>query len=161
MACYRRGFRLIVSGSPTPPISLPPPTTHHSSTTESYGAMSQVALFFSSYSNFTLDEDAAVTKEFLRLKKVKRWKDGDDEYTDAREMFADALAEDFNATYGTDIDNIEHWRVLCHVLKIDPVPEDIKACRKVREHLPNESVSDPSSHLLYFAGRQVKARQSR
>ncbi|KAI0293270.1 hypothetical protein BC826DRAFT_1105174 [Russula brevipes] len=92
--------------------------------------MSKVALFFSSYSNFTLNEDAAVTKEFLRLKKLKRWKDGDDEYTEARERFADALAEDFNAMYGTNIDDIEHWRVLCHVLKIDPVPEDIKACRK-------------------------------
>jgi len=127
-------WRAIGGGSPhcqwLPYATRFSPTTHRPLSTKSYGAMSKVALFFSSYSNFTLNEDAAVTKEFLRLKKLKRWKDGDDEYTEARDRFADALAEDFNAMYGTNIDDIENWRVLCHVLKIDPVPEDIKACRK-------------------------------
>ena len=92
---------------------------------------SHVFQFFLSYPNFTLNRDAPPTREFLRLKGLNRWENGDEAYIEARERFADALAEDFNAKYGTDIDNIDHWQTLCHVLRIDPVPEGISACRKV------------------------------
>jgi hypothetical protein len=102
-------------------------------------AHSHVFRFFSSYPYFTLNEDAPPTREFLRLKRLNRWEDGDEEYTEARERFADALAEDFNATYGTDTNNIDHWHTLCRVLRIDPVPEDISACRKVCIIEQNES----------------------
>jgi hypothetical protein len=98
-----------------------------------YRTMSQtnVSQFFSSYPNFTLDRDAPPTREFLRLKALNHWGNGQEAYIEAREKFADALAEDFNAKYGTDIDNIDHWHTLCHVLRIDPIPEGIFACRKV------------------------------
>lgn len=92
---------------------------------------SHVFQFFLSYPNFILNEDAPPTREFSRLRRMNHWEDGDEEYMEAREMFADALAEDFNATYGTDINNIDHWHALCRVLRIDPIPEGISACRKV------------------------------
>jgi len=98
-------------------------------------AQSHVFQLFSSYSYFTLNQDAPPTREFLRLKRLNHWENGDEEYIEARERFADALAEDFNATYGTDINNIDHWHTLCRVLRIDPIPEEISACRKVCEPL--------------------------
>ena len=103
------------------------------SISQCYHTMSQshVSQFFLSYPNFTLDRDAPPTREFLRLKSLNHWENGDEAYIEARERFADALAEDFNAKYGTDIDSIDHWHTLCHVLRIDPVPEGISACRKV------------------------------
>jgi hypothetical protein len=62
---------------------------------------SHVAQFFSSYSNFTLDRNAAPTKEFLRLKEQYQWKGGSKKYIKARKLFAAAVAEDFNAKFGT------------------------------------------------------------
>ncbi|KAI0306254.1 hypothetical protein B0F90DRAFT_1553819, partial [Multifurca ochricompacta] len=89
-----------------------------------------VAQFFLLYANFTLNVDAPPTREFIRLKQLNHWGNNNEEYIEARERFADALAEDFNAAYGTDVNNVDHWQALCHVLRIDPVPEDITACRK-------------------------------
>jgi len=93
-------------------------------------SQSHVSQFFSSYPDFQLNQDATPTKQFMKLKKVKRWNDGDTAYIEASENFANALAADFDAKYGTDVDNIENWHVLCRILRIDPVPEDISACRK-------------------------------
>ncbi|KAI9446872.1 hypothetical protein F5148DRAFT_988434 [Russula earlei] len=92
--------------------------------------MSHVSEFFSSYPNFTLNPDAPPTREFARLRRLNHWEDGDEEYVEARERFADAVAEDFNVAYGTDINNIDHWHALCHILGVEPVPESISACRK-------------------------------
>lgn len=105
-----------------------------SRTVATYGTQfeSHAFKFFASYSNFTLNRDAPPTREFLRLKRLKGWKDDDKEYAKARERFADALAEDFNVKYGTDVNNIDHWHALCHVCRVDPVPKGISACRKVR-----------------------------
>ena len=105
-----------------------------SRTVATYGTQfkSHAFKFFTSYSNFTLNRDAPPTREFRRLKRLKGWKDDDKEYAKARERFADALAEDFNVKYGTDVNNIDHWHALCHVCRVDPVPKGISACRKVR-----------------------------
>ncbi|KAI0253600.1 hypothetical protein BJV78DRAFT_1193282 [Lactifluus subvellereus] len=98
--------------------------------TAQHSTMSHASLFFASYEYFNLNLDVTPTKEFLRLKQLNGWKNDDGEYAEARQRFADALAEDFNAAYGTDINNINHWHALCHVLGIDPIPEGISACRK-------------------------------
>ena len=119
--------------------------------------MSHASLFFASYEYFNLNQDVAPTKEFLRLKQLNGWKNGDGEYAEACQRFADALAEDFNAMYGTDINNIDHWHALCHILGIDPVPEGISACRKVRMWANRVNVR---SFTFYCrVGCQVKTRQ--
>jgi hypothetical protein len=94
--------------------------------------MAHVSLFFASYEYFEINQDVTPTKEFSRLKQLNGWRDRDREYREARERFADALAADFNATYGTDMNCLENWHALCHVIGIDPIPEGISACRKVR-----------------------------
>ena len=93
---------------------------------------SHVAQFFSLYSNFTLNRNVAPTKEFLRLKKQYQWKEGSKKYTKARKLFAGAVAKDFNAKFGTDVNNIHHWHALCHILGIHPVPGNVSASRMVR-----------------------------
>ncbi|KAH9980912.1 hypothetical protein BGW80DRAFT_1453864 [Lactifluus volemus] len=92
--------------------------------------MAHVSLFFASYEYFEINQDVTPTKEFSRLKQLNGWRDRDREYREARERFADALAADFNATYGTDMNCLENWHALCHVIGIDPIPEGISACRK-------------------------------
>ena len=124
---------------------------------------SHVVNFFSSYSNFTLNRNAAPTKEFLRLKKqYDQWKGGNKKYAKARELFADAVAEDFNAKFGTDVNNIDHWHALCHVLRIHPVPRNICASRRVRALVKWARHWEPS-YSCFFPGCQVavKANQPR
>jgi len=121
---------------------------------------SHVVQFFSSYSNFTFNRSAAPTKEFLRLKKQYRWKEGSKKYTKARERFANAVTEDFNAKFGTDVNNIDHWHALCNILRIHPVPGDVSASRKVRALVKWVRHSEPS-HSCFFTGCQVKAHQPR
>jgi hypothetical protein len=36
----------------------------------------------------------------------------------------------FNAVYGTDVNNLGNWQSLCHIVRIAPVPDDLHACRE-------------------------------
>jgi len=82
--------------------------------------------------------------------------------TKARELFADAVAEDFNAKFGTDVNNIDHWHALCHVLRIDPIPRNISASRKVRALVSWVRHSE-LSYSCFCTGCQlaIKANQPR
>jgi len=122
---------------------------------------SHAVQFFSSYSNFTFNRSAAPTKEFLRLKNQYQWKEGSKKYTKARGLFADAVAEDFDAKFSTDVNNIDHWHALCNILSIHPVPRNISASRRVRASKWVRH-SEPS-HSCFFPGCQVavKANQPR
>jgi hypothetical protein len=59
------------------------------------------------------------------------WGRDDDEREEAREHFKDAITQQFNGTYGTDVDDISSWWNLCKVLDISPIPDALEACRDV------------------------------
>jgi len=69
--------------------------------------------------------------EFYRLSDQYHWDRDDLEKKEAREHLAVAMAKQFNDIYGTDVNDVNSWRKLCQVLAIDPIPEGLKACRKV------------------------------
>ena len=48
----------------------------------------------------------------------------------AHKEFKDAIVKQFNVIYGTDANDIENWQSLCHVVRINPVPKGLKACRE-------------------------------
>jgi hypothetical protein len=50
---------------------------------------------------------------------------------DARQGFKDALVQEFNKIYGTDVNDIGSWQGLCRVVGIAPVPDKLKECREV------------------------------
>lgn len=56
------------------------------------------------------------------------WDQGKKE--EIRELFRDAIAQQFNSIYGTDIDDINAWQNLCQVIGI-AAPDEMKACRDV------------------------------
>lgn len=60
-----------------------------------------------------------------------RW-DTEKKREGARKDLRDALTEQFNSIYGTDVENIKNWQLLCRVLGISPVSEDLDECRHVR-----------------------------
>lgn len=60
------------------------------------------------------------------------WDKEDKERVEAHEALKDAMVKQFNEVYGTDIEDISCWQVLCSVLRIEPIPDELEACREVR-----------------------------
>ncbi|KDQ53386.1 hypothetical protein JAAARDRAFT_183348 [Jaapia argillacea MUCL 33604] len=89
--------------------------------------------FFASYPAFTFDSSKPVMGEFRRMCREYRWGGYNPEKDEAYDLFKDALTQQFNAIYGTDVDEIDAWRNLCRVLRISPIPEGLKACRQAVE----------------------------
>jgi hypothetical protein len=56
---------------------------------------------------------------------------GKDDRDEAREGFKDALVQEFNKMYGTDVNDLGSWQGLCRVLGIAPVPDKLNECREV------------------------------
>ena len=49
----------------------------------------------------------------------------------ARYEFNLAMKKEFDALYGSDEKDINNWHKLCHVLRIDPIPNTLSECRVV------------------------------
>jgi len=101
------------------------------------------------------DKGISETKEAVSMEVSKK-------YTKTRELFADAVKEDFDAKFSTDVNNIDHWHALCNILGIHPVPRNISGSRRVRALVKWVRHSGPSLSC-FFPGFQVvvKANQPR
>jgi hypothetical protein len=49
----------------------------------------------------------------------------------AHSQLKDAMVQQFNIIYGTDMEDINAWRYLCRVLEILPIPKGLKECQGV------------------------------
>jgi len=87
--------------------------------------------FFSQYSKFQYQPRISPITEFNRLCEEYRWKKYDPEKEAARSEFNIAMKREFDSLYGSDEKDINNWYKLCHVLKVDPVPNTLKKCRAV------------------------------
>ena len=63
------------------------------------------------------------------------WDTEDYEMREARRNFKSAIVQQFNGLYGTDVNDLNAWQELCHVLDIEPVPESLEGCREVSGRL--------------------------
>ncbi|VDC02972.1 unnamed protein product [Peniophora sp. CBMAI 1063] len=94
-----------------------------------------LARFFAIYSaNFHYNPSVSATEEFQRLCEVKGWDKEEDGYWSqahgtAYHKFKEALVQQFNATYGTDVNSIVSWQALCGAIGVDPVPDTLKECQ--------------------------------
>ncbi|KAG2047347.1 hypothetical protein BDR06DRAFT_1013966 [Suillus hirtellus] len=89
-----------------------------------------LAAFFAQFAAFSFKENQSSNKNFDRLVKVLRIDAKDLQAREVREGFKDALVQEFNTRFGTDGNDISSWQNLCRVLRIDPVPDSIEACRQ-------------------------------
>ncbi|KAF8798626.1 hypothetical protein BYT27DRAFT_7183660 [Phlegmacium glaucopus] len=86
--------------------------------------------FFSQYSTFAYNPNASATSEFNRMRNWLR-RDGDPFAEEAYEAFRDAITKQFNSIYGTDVNNLESWQLLCDKLQVSPIPDNLKECREI------------------------------
>ncbi|KAN0082973.1 hypothetical protein V8E55_008768 [Tylopilus felleus] len=100
----------------------PPPTTQ---------SLSPLEAFFANYSpRFRYDATVSASREFCRLCKKFGWGKQDPPRKKAYQNFKDALVQQFNGFYGTDVNDLKSWQNLCYIVHIDPIPEDLHACRE-------------------------------
>ena len=88
-------------------------------------------IFFSQYSKFQYQPRNSPIAEFNRLCEEYGWEHNSAEKKYARSEFNIAIIKEFNSLYGSDEKDINNWYKLCHVLRIDPVPNTLKKCRTV------------------------------
>lgn len=85
--------------------------------------------FFANYPDFEYNSKAPFLSEFKRMGKDLGWKTKEREA--AMDDLRDAMVKQFNAMYGTRVDALESWRLLCSALGMNPAPKDIKNCHRV------------------------------
>lgn len=86
--------------------------------------------FFDQYPSFDYNHSASASNEFRRLCNVNAWDRF--EKDEARGEYKSALIRQFNLSYGTDVNALESWRLLCTYIGIDPLPDTLEGCKRVR-----------------------------
>jgi ribosomal 50S subunit-associated protein YjgA (DUF615 family) len=87
--------------------------------------------FFSKWPEFDYHREAEVIKEFKRLCRKKQW--SPDERQDVKLDFRNAMVQRFNEIYGTDEKDLEAWKKLCRDVHVNPIPNTLDECEKVRD----------------------------
>ncbi|KAG6116485.1 hypothetical protein E4U13_001816 [Claviceps humidiphila] len=89
-----------------------------------------IDLFFSQYQEFNYDPHSRVWTEFRRLCGFFAWLKGSPAENAARNLFRQALVDEFGAIYGENDEKVDVLQQLCRKLEIDPIPQSITACKK-------------------------------
>ncbi|KAL1946952.1 hypothetical protein VTO73DRAFT_15056 [Trametes versicolor] len=118
--------------SPPLPSSLSPSTLNHPARRSMAQAQTNpIRDFFADYPAFDYDPDAPFYDEFKRMLREMRWNQAQKKAV--REELRSAMVKQFNAMYGTSVDALESWQLLCSALGMKPPPTDIRTCqRKVK-----------------------------
>lgn len=88
------------------------------------------AFFANYYPEFEYDATESASLEFYRLCDQFGWDRDDPEREEAHSDFKNALVQQFNRLYGTDEDNLSDWQNLCYIVRVQPIPDDLDACRE-------------------------------
>ncbi|KAF8243170.1 hypothetical protein K440DRAFT_606534 [Wilcoxina mikolae CBS 423.85] len=99
--------------------------------------------FFKDYPDFPYDRTAPFWQEFRYLNSFSGWpttkkerKEDDDTKSPQKlawQAFRIAVVKSFNATFGSQVDDIEAWGKLCKAAGVRDIPEDIKDRKKLVE----------------------------
>ena len=112
-------------------------TPNRASQPVAHGVKMPLERFFSQYSKFKYRPTISPVIEFRRLCEEYGWeKSGRKSLSEAaRHEFGLAMKKEFDTLYGADEKDINNWYKLCHVLRIDPIPDTLKNCRAVSSQL--------------------------
>lgn len=87
--------------------------------------------YFARYPDFEYQPMAPFLQEFRRLLREKGWLNDPNRSKAEWDAIHDAMVLQFNATYGRSAGDLSAWQSLCAALGVDPIPDNIKQCRKV------------------------------
>lgn len=86
--------------------------------------------YFNRFPGFEPDPRRPLDEEFQRLAKFQRWAKKSKRYASERGHF---LLAEFDQHLGVTerSTKLEDWQALCRELRVTPVPESIRQCKKV------------------------------
>ncbi|KAL4248522.1 hypothetical protein ABKN59_007822 [Abortiporus biennis] len=89
--------------------------------------------FFAQYPTFDFDPSQPVYDEFDRMCEEFGWNDEKKKKKKGvvRRGLQNALVQQFNRFYGTQIESLESWQRLYKDIGIKPVPDDIESCKEL------------------------------
>lgn len=98
-----------------------------------FGSEHPLDTFFSAYDDFAYNPDAPSGLEYCRLRRKYKWQRGDAAGEIAWQDFRTALVLEFNARFGTDIEDLLAWQTLCVIVGVEGVDdvEDWGRCEEV------------------------------
>lgn len=105
-----------------------------------FSATPRIDAFFSQYPEFDYKPDAPAVAEFTRLTQQQGWKNGARHGKQAQQEFKVVMSEQFNDIYGLDPQNIKAWQYMLEVLRVDPIPQSLSLCKKVRFAAPGRAL---------------------
>lgn len=155
----RANARLLSHASPSVGLTITPITAQKpkhgsgkkkSASESAPSELTPLAAFFATHvPRFKYNPTASASREFYRLCDTFGWNRGNPERHCAYEKFKDALVQEFNHLYGTDPDSLTNWQNLCYVVRVDPVPDDLHACREASPRSPFRPfyLAAPVAHL--------------
>jgi hypothetical protein len=120
--------------------------------------MEPLTAFFAEYQEFDYNPSASATEEFERLSRLKGWGKRSKRRKHAKAAFRAGLVDQFNTSYGTDVNDIANWHAIMTRLGIDPLPDTVSECKKVCFRVSVQA--EPWSKDLIFFVRSLKASSS-
>lgn len=115
-----------------------------------------ILTFFNKWPEFDYNREAEVITEFKRLCREKQW--SKEERQDVKDDLRNAMVHRFNEIYGTNDKDLEAWKKLCKDVHVDPIPNTLAECEKVRN--PQVSSGQAMTQKRCFIGHRRDVRQS-
>lgn len=87
--------------------------------------------FFDQYPEFPYDPTGETMSQFKELRDLKRWTWTRNERAQALDEVRNAIALQFNAFYGSNVDDLNGWHNLCRALRVQDLPDTVNGCKAV------------------------------
>ncbi|KAF8989173.1 hypothetical protein BDQ17DRAFT_1414478 [Cyathus striatus] len=116
--------------------------------------------FFTKYESegkYKYNKNTPINEEFGNLFRAYGWKG--QAYHQVRLEYRNAVVEQFNSAYGTDLNDLNAWKHLCQIIGINPVPEKQrmqKGCKE-NECQPHGSFGDEKNGRPGYCFESQKA----
>ncbi|KAJ3746104.1 hypothetical protein DFH05DRAFT_1483715 [Lentinula detonsa] len=96
-------------------------------------ASNPIQAFFERYGSFDYDPAGETMPQFWKLCDLYNWDRDSDEREEALTEIRDAIAQQFNAFYGSDVESLNGWHNLYRALQIADIPDTVQGCKDMIE----------------------------
>ncbi len=110
------------------------PVPEENPAAQSKGSLEHIDAFFSKYPQFKRDPTMSVATQLNQLRRQEKWWGRRRNLWDvALWKYQNALVQQFNASYGTDAQDLETWHRILRRIHPGELPQTVEGCKKVSE----------------------------
>ncbi|KAJ7679433.1 hypothetical protein DFH06DRAFT_1166616 [Mycena polygramma] len=94
------------------------------------GNTDHLEIFFADYPSFHYNPFMPISAQYMALCLLYGFYRGEPDSNKAYAGFQRAMAQTFSDIFGSNVDDLGNLQSLCRLLGVDPIPGNIKECRK-------------------------------